>query len=109
MTAMVARVWHGWAALANADVYERLLREEVFPEIAAKGVAGYRGIYLLRRPPGPADVEFMTVMWFDTWDAVRQFAGEDFERAYVPAKAQALLAHYDARAHHYEVRERLAY
>ena len=106
---MVARVWHGWTTPENADAYERLLREEVFPGIAAKGVAGYRGIYLLRQPPGPAEVGFVTVMWFDTWDAVKQFAGEDYERAYVPPKAQALLARYDARSQHYEVRERLAY
>jgi hypothetical protein len=58
--ATVARVWHGGTAPAGADACERLLREEVFPGIAAKGVAGYRGTYLLRRPPGPDEVEFVT-------------------------------------------------
>lgn len=48
---MVARIWHGWTTLANADAYERLLREEVFPGVAAKGVAGYRGTRPLTSPP----------------------------------------------------------
>jgi hypothetical protein len=106
---MIARIWHGWTAAANADAYERLLREEVFPGIAAKGVAGYWGIDLLRRPLGANEVEFITVMWFDSWEAVRQFAGDDYERAYVPPKARAVLARFDERSQHYEVRERLAY
>ncbi len=63
---MVGRIWHGWTTAANADQYERLLRAEVFPGIAATGVGGYPGIQLLRRPAGPGEVEFVTVMWFDS-------------------------------------------
>jgi heme-degrading monooxygenase HmoA len=104
---MIGRIWHGWTTAANADVYENLLRTEIFPGIAAKGVAGYRGIQLLRRPLPPDEVEFITLMWFDSWEAVRRFGGEDYERAYVPAKAREVLARFDERSQHYEVRERL--
>jgi heme-degrading monooxygenase HmoA len=104
---MVARIWHGWTTAANADAYERLLREEIFPGIAAKGVVGYRGIQLLRRPLETGEVEFATIMWFDSLEAVRQFAGDDYERAYVPDKARAVLFRFDERSLHYEVRERL--
>ena len=48
-------------------------------------------------------------MSFDSWDAVRAFAGDDFERAYVPASARAVLARFDERSAHYEVREQLTY
>ena len=106
---MVGRIWHGWTTAANADAYERLLREEIFPGIAAKGVAGYRGIQLFRRPLGADEVEFVTIMWFDSWEAVRHFAGQDYEVAYVPPKARELLARFDDRSQHYEIRERLAY
>lgn len=106
---MISRIWHGWTTPENADVYERLLREEIFPGIAAKGVAGYRGIQLFRRPVSSGEVEFMTIMWFDSWEAIRQFAGEDYERAYVPAKAREVLARFDDRSRHYEIRERLDY
>jgi heme-degrading monooxygenase HmoA len=81
---------------------------EIFPGIAAKGVAGYRGIRLLRRPVGE-EVEFITLMWFDSWEAVKQFAGEAYEEAYVPPRARAVLARFDARSQHYELRERLDY
>lgn len=79
------------------------------PGIAAKGVSGYGGIQLLRRTIGASEVEFVTIMWFDSWDAVRQFAGEDYEHAYVPAKARAVLSRFDDRSQHYEIRARLAY
>jgi heme-degrading monooxygenase HmoA len=105
---MIARIWHGWTTLDNADAYENLLKTEIFPGIASKGVHGYRGIQLLRRPSGE-EVEFLTVMWFDSWEAVKQFAGEDHERAYVPPKARAVLARFDERSQHYEVRETLEY
>ena len=101
---MIARIWHGWTTPQNADAYETLLRTEIFPGIAAKGVAGYRGIELLRRPLGN-EVEFVTIMRFDSWEAVKAFAGEDHEAAYVPAKARAVLARFDDRSQHYEIRD----
>ncbi len=105
---MIVRVWHGWTAPAAADAYEALLKTEIFPGIVAKGVAGYRGISLLRRAAGD-EVEFVTIMRFDDWDAVRRFAGDDFEAAYVPAKARAVLTRFDQRSRHYALREELDY
>jgi heme-degrading monooxygenase HmoA len=102
---MIARIWHGWTTPENADAYERLLRETIFPRIAAKGVAGYRGIHLLRRAPESAESEFVTIMWFESLEAVKAFAGEDYETAYVPPEARLLLSRFDARSQHYEVRE----
>ncbi len=101
---MIARIWHGWTTPANADTYEALLREEIFEGIAGRRIPGYRGIELLRRG-GRAEVEFITIMWFDTLDDVRTFAGEDYEAAVVPPKARQVLSHFDARSAHYEVRK----
>lgn len=105
---MIGRIWHGWTTPENADVYETLLKTEIFPGIAAKGARGYRGIQLFRRSLGK-EVEFVTIMWFDSWEAVKQFAGEDYERAYVPAKAREILARFDERSQHYEIRQKLDY
>ncbi|HEV2148016.1 MAG TPA: hypothetical protein VGR37_11490 [Longimicrobiaceae bacterium] len=101
---MICRLWHGWTTPANADSYERLLRSEIFPGIAARGVAGYRGFHLLRRNVGET-VEFVTMMWFDSLAAVREFAGEEYETAVVPPKARQLLLRFDGRSAHYEVAE----
>lgn len=106
---MIGRIWHGWTTPENADKYENLLKTEIFPGIASKNVSGYRGIQLFRRTLSKEEVEFITIMWFDSWDAVRQFAGEDYEKAYVPPKARQILSRYDERSQHYEVRERINY
>jgi len=105
---MILRIWHGWTAPEKADAYEHLLRTEVFPGIAAKNIPGYRGIELLRRNAGN-EVEFITMMRFDSLQSVKDFQGEDYEAAYVPEKARAVLARFDGRSLHYELRETLIY
>jgi antibiotic biosynthesis monooxygenase (ABM) superfamily enzyme len=101
---MIGRIWHGWTRPDNADAYEALLRSTIFPGIVERKVAGFRRIELFRRSAGE-DVEFVTIMWFESMEAVKAFAGEDFETAVVPPAARALLKRYDARSAHYEVRE----
>jgi hypothetical protein len=100
---MISRVWHGWTTPDDADAYETLLKNEVFVGIKGRQIAGFRGIQLLRRDLGQ-EVEFVTVMRFASLDAVRTFAGEDYEVAVVPPKARALLSRFDACSQHYEVR-----
>ncbi len=100
---MISRIWHGYTTHANADAYESLLKSEIFTGIGDRRIPGYRGIQLFRRPLG-AEVEFITVMWFDSIDAVRVFAGDDYEACVVPPKARAILSHFDERSQHYEVK-----
>ena len=100
---MISRVWHGWTPAKNAGTYEALLRSEIFPGIIAQKIVGFERIELFRRELG-AEVEFMTVMWFTSLEAVKAFAGEDHEAAYVPASARAVLARFGDRSRHYEVR-----
>ena len=100
---MISRIWHGWTSEANADTYEELLKSEIFTGIQKREITGYHGIELLRRNTGE-EVEFVTVMWFDSIEAVQIFAGEDYEAAVVPASARKVLSHFDARSQHYEVK-----
>ena len=87
---MISRVWHGWTSLENADAYERLLRTEIFEAIGARSITGFLGIDLLRRQMAN-EVEFVTIMWFTSLEAVSAFAGTDYEAAVVPPAARALL------------------
>jgi len=98
---VISRIWHGWTTPGNAAAYERLLRQEILPGIAAKRLPGYHGAHLLRRDAG-GEVEFVTILWFDSLDGVRALAGVDYQSAYVPPKARAVLARFDARSTHYE-------
>ncbi|MDX1405250.1 MAG: hypothetical protein R3192_11965 [Woeseiaceae bacterium] len=104
----VKRVWHGWTTHANADSYEQLLKDEVLPSIEAKKIPGYRSIELWRRE-GDDEVEFITVMTFDSIQNVIDFQGDDYERAYVPDAAQQVLKRWDERSSHYETRESRRY
>ena len=99
---MIARIWHGWTTLKNADAYETLLRTKILPGI--RQTHDCKGIYLFRRPDGD-EVEFITLLFFDSLETIRKFAGEDYEVAVVPPDALKLLARFDARSQHYETLE----
>jgi antibiotic biosynthesis monooxygenase (ABM) superfamily enzyme len=101
MRAMILRYWRGWTTPENADAYERIVSTEVLPGIAARNVGGYLGAYLARRELGD-EVEFATIMKFDSIESVRAFAGEDYETAYVPPQAREVLSRFDERSAHFE-------
>ena len=105
---MIFRIWHGWTTLENADAYQRILQDEVLVMIAEKKLSGYRGIDLLRRTIGN-EVEFVTIMNFDSLENVKAFVGEDYERAFVPPQARAVLKRFDDRSQHYEHIRRIEY
>jgi hypothetical protein len=109
----IKRLWHGWTTPENAAAYEELLRAEVFPGIEAKQIPGYRGIELLRLDrdeagdgeAGDGEVEFITIMTFDSIQNVIDFQGPDYRRCYVPEAAQKVLKRWDRTSEHYEVKE----
>jgi hypothetical protein len=100
---MILRLWRGWTTPENADRYEGLIRATIFPGILARTIVELEGLELFRRPIGP-EVEFMTLMRFASWEAVKAFAGPNWEFSVVPPAAQAVLARFDETAAHYEVR-----
>ena len=100
---MISRIWHGWTTHENADAYEELLKSEIFHTIQNLKIDGYNGIQLLRRTI-ETEVEFVTIMWFDSLEAIQAFAGTDYEQSVVPPKAQALLSRFDTHSQHYEVK-----
>jgi len=98
---MIARHWRGWTNLSDGDAYEAVLRDKVLPGMG--GIAGYRGGYVLRSD-GPAEAEFIVINFFDSLDAVKAFAGEDYTTAVFEPEARALLARIEPVARHYQVR-----
>ena len=77
---MISRIWHGWTTPENADRYESLLKTEIFPGILARKIAGFRRSELLRRAL-EREVEFITVMRFESWESVKEFAGDHLDHA----------------------------
>ncbi|NAY92299.1 antibiotic biosynthesis monooxygenase [Muricauda sp. JGD-17] len=105
---MISRIWHGYTTKDNADVYENLLKTEIFPGIEKKNITGYKGIQLLRRELDN-EVEFITIMWFENMKSVTQFVGKNPEKVYVPEKACQVLSRFDNKSSHYELRHQLEY
>jgi antibiotic biosynthesis monooxygenase (ABM) superfamily enzyme len=98
---MIARIWHGWTKHKDAKAYEEMLRDEIFPSIAARKIKGYRGAELFIHEDNH-EMEFVTLLRFDSLDAVKEFAGEDATKPVIYPKAEALIVRME-KARHYRV------
>jgi heme-degrading monooxygenase HmoA len=105
---MVARVWHGYTTHERADAYYQVLTTEVIPGIAAMKLPGFNSMQVLRRKLAD-EVEFITVMWFDSLENIKSFTGEDYEVAHVPEPAHTVLKRFDARSQHYDLVHEMSY
>jgi len=97
---VIARVWHGWTKPENADAYEAMLKPELLPGISKK--KGYVGSYLLRRQAGD-EVEFITIMLWDSLESIRAAAGPDYETAIIPEERRRHLSRFDAKSAHFDI------
>jgi heme-degrading monooxygenase HmoA len=97
---MIARVWRGYTTPGNADAYQSMLQPELLPGLSTR--KGFRGSYLLRRPHGQ-EVEFITIILFESIDDIRAIAGDDYETAVIPDARKRVLSRWEERAAHYDV------
>jgi heme-degrading monooxygenase HmoA len=96
-------MWRGWTLPANAAAYDSYLKNELFPHVRRElGARGYRGFHLLKLDRGN-EVEFVTLLWFESLEAVRGFAGANYETPVISEKAQKLLSRCADRCEHYEL------
>ena len=89
--------------VSDSGAYDDCLKHELFPRVERE-LSGkdYRGYHLLRLDGG-SEVEFMTMLWFDSLEAVKAFAGGNYETPVIADKARALLSRYVERSDHYEL------
>jgi len=104
----IKRIWRGWTSFENADIYRALLKDTIFPLIASKNISGYKSIELFRRDL-ETEVEFTTIMTFETLKNVIEFQGQDYQRAHVPEAAQKVLKRWDKVCTHHEALEMRRY
>ena len=99
---MIVRIWHGYTIPDNAGNYEHILKSEVIEGIKNMNVKGFRKIEVLTRKLED-QIQFTTIMWFDDIESVKQFAGEDHEKCYVPDVARKVLSDFDKISEHHEL------
>lgn len=102
----IIRTWKGWTTLENAPIYEDMLINEVFPAVKRKGVEGLEKVSISTLEKKD-EVEFFLVLQFDSLDAVKMFAGENYEKAYIPDNARRVLSKFDETAQHFTLKEEL--
>ena len=96
---MIARIWHGWTKPADAKAYENMLRNEIFSSIAARKIPGYHGAELFIREDGN-EVEFVTLLRFDSMEGVKEFAGADETRPVIYPGVERLLTRMEPSLHY---------
>ena len=97
---MIARIWRGVVRLEDADEYAGYIAETGFAEYGK--TAGNRGAWMLRRDEGER-TEFLTFTLWDSVEAVKAFAGEDYEAAVLYPEDERYLIEHDPKVKHYEV------
>ena len=100
----IKRMWHGWTTKENADRYHNILNKKVLPSIEAKNIPGYQKIEVLRIELED-EVEFITIMTFESLQNVKDFQGDDYKKCYVPDAAQKVLKRWDKESKHYQLLE----
>jgi antibiotic biosynthesis monooxygenase (ABM) superfamily enzyme len=91
-------MWRGWTAREDADAYESFLLVELFPSM--RKIPGFRDADVCRRDDGD-EVAFVTLTRFESLDAIRAFAGDEYQTPVIEPTARALLSRYDESAEHF--------
>jgi len=97
---MIARIWHGITPKSKADEYVEYLNRTGIPDYQA--TEGNRGVHVLRRIEGE-QAHFLTLTFWDSVDAIKKFAGEDFEKARYYPEDKDFLLEFEEKVTHYEV------
>ena len=82
---MISRIWHGYTTFENAETYKSLLRSEIFIGIQGRSIPGFQEIQLFRREL-EGEVEFITVMWFNSIEFGAHLRGARLRGSGCPAQ-----------------------
>lgn len=97
---MIARIWRGWTSIEDGEAYAAY--------VAETGIRGYqetpgnRGAWILRRVEN-GRTEFFTLSFWDSLEAIKEFAGDDVEQAVFYPKDDEYLVDRELRVRHYEL------
>jgi heme-degrading monooxygenase HmoA len=97
---VIARTWRGAVRTEDSDAYLEYLNQTGLAEYGK--TPGNRGVLGLRRVVGDR-AEFLLVSLWDSQEAIRQFAGEDIEKAVFYPEDEQFLIEKEDRVAHYEV------
>lgn len=97
---MIARLWHGTTAAEKANEYLEYLNRTGIPDY--RNTAGNRGAYVLRKIEG-GKAHFYTLSFWESLDAIKKFAGEDYEKARYYPQDEDFLLEFEPTVQHFDV------
>jgi heme-degrading monooxygenase HmoA len=97
---MLARLWHGITLASKADEYVDYLNKTGIGDYRA--TEGNLGVQLLRRFEGE-QAHFLIITFWESVEAIKKFAGEDYEKARYYPEDQNFLLEFEEKVVHYEV------
>jgi len=97
---MIARIWHGKTAIENFEKYTEFLKERAIPDY--RSTDGFVKLIFLRRKEGETG-HFTLITFWENLDVIKNFAGEDFEKAKYYPEDENFLLEFEEKVTHYEV------
>lgn len=97
---MIARIWRGVTPHSKSDEYLTYVIETGVKDCRA--TEGNHGVYVLRKTSG-GQAEFLFISLWESFDAIRKFAGPDIEKAVYYPKDKDFLLGLEPNVTHYEV------
>ncbi len=97
---MIARIWHGKTAIENFEKYTEFLKERAIPDY--RSTDGFVKLIFLRRKEGETG-HFTLITFWENLDVIKNFAGEDFEKAKYYPEDENYLLEFEEKVTHYEV------
>jgi heme-degrading monooxygenase HmoA len=97
---MIARIWRGVTLDSKSDEYLDYVKRTGVRDCRA--TAGNRGVWVLRKV-ADGHAEFLFVSLWESFDAIRKFAGAEIEKAVYYPEDEKFLLQFDPNVAHYEV------
>ena len=97
---MIARIWHGVTLAEKADEYYQFLQQSGIADYQL--VDGNRSVQVLRRIEGDK-AHFLLITLWDSMDAIKNFAGDNPEKAKYYPEDKDYLLEFEEYVSHYDV------
>ena len=97
---MIARIWHGKTKVEDYEAYAEFLKERAIPDY--KSTKGFIKLIFLRNI-AEGEGHFTLITFWDSFEVIKNFAGEDYEKAKYYPEDKNFLLEFEEKVTHYEV------
>ena len=97
---MIARIWHGTTTVEDYEEYTEFMKSEAVPDY--ERTKGFKKLIFLRNIENNIG-HFTLITFWENIEVIKNFAGEDYEKAKYYPKDKVFLLEFEEKVSHYEV------